>query len=209
MQKTTVELQQLKERFNPVMKDIEHRLKQLEENIGNGSSQQTMQEMKDKIYPVFTDIEKRLIASISNVSFIEENPTTLTTLTERVQILESRVNNMEPSLSTLQSSISSTPLEPPEEHKRREGLSNESSSSVIPARKMPPLIPTSIGALNYAMGELENRLSKRIQALEGQLVQLGTQELPIRQRELETKVERMLTTSDLPSFGLDGHLTIM
>ena len=40
---------------------------------------------------------------------------------------------MEPSLSTLHSSTSSTPLEPPEEHKRREGVSNESSSSVIPA----------------------------------------------------------------------------
>ena len=62
MQKTTVEIQELKERFNPVMKDIEHRLKQLEENIGNRSSQQTMQEMKEKLHPVITDIEKRLIA---------------------------------------------------------------------------------------------------------------------------------------------------
>ena len=136
-----------------------------------------MQELKEKLHPVVTDIEKRLIAleirpvepSISNVSFMEENPTTLTTLIERVQILESRVNNMEPSLSTLHSSISSTPLEPPEEHKRREGLSNESSSSVIPARTTPPLIPTSTGALNYTMGELENRLLKRIQTLESQL----------------------------------------
>ena len=173
------------------MKDFEHRLKQSEENIGNGASQQTMQELKEKFHPVMTDIEKRLIAleirpvepSISNVSFMEENPTTLTTSTERVQILESRVNNMEPSLSTLHSSISSTPLEPPEEHRRREGLSNESSSSGIPARPMPPLIPTSTGAFNYTMGELENRLLKRIQALESQLVQLGTQELPVRQRD--------------------------
>ena len=45
---------------------------------------------------------------------------------------------------------------------------------------------------------------KKIQALQSQSVQLGTQELAIRQRELETKVERMLTTSDLPSFGHDG-----
>ena len=87
MQKTTVEIQQLKGRFNAVMKDIEHRLKQLEENIGNESSQQTMQEMKEKLHSGITDIEKRLIAleirpvepSISNVPFMEENPTTLTT----------------------------------------------------------------------------------------------------------------------------------
>ena len=57
------------------------------------------------------DIEKRLIAletrpvetSISNVSFTEENPTTLTTLIERLQVSESRVNNLEPSNSTLRS----------------------------------------------------------------------------------------------------------
>ena len=47
MQKTTVDIQQLKERFDPVMKDIEHRLKQLEKNIGDGVSQQTVQEMKE------------------------------------------------------------------------------------------------------------------------------------------------------------------
>ena len=51
------------------------------------------------------------------------------------------------------------------------------------------------------MGELEGRLLKRIQAIESQLTQIGTQELPVRQRELETKVSRLLTTSDLPSFG--------
>ena len=72
------------------------------------------------------DIEKRLIAletrpvetSISNVSFTEENPTTMTTLIERAQVLESRVNNLEPSNFTLHSSISSTPLEPPEDHRK-------------------------------------------------------------------------------------------
>ena len=79
------------------------------------------------------DIEKRLIAletrpvetSISNVSFTEENPTTMTTLIERVQVLESRVNNLEPSNSTLHSSVSSAPLEPPEDHRKRESPVNE------------------------------------------------------------------------------------
>ena len=60
---------------------------------------------------------------------------------------------------------------------------------------------TSAGVLNYTVGELEGRLVKRIQVLEAQLTQLGTQELPVRQRELETKVNRLLTASDLPSFG--------
>ena len=53
------------------------------------------------------------------------------------------------------------------------------------------------------MGEVEGRLLKRIQAIEGQLTQYGTQELPARQRELETKLNRLLQTSDLPSFGHD------
>ena len=109
------------------MKDIENRLKQLETGSQERIDQHDMQEMKDKLHPVMADVEKRLIAletrpgepSISNVSFTEENPTTLTTLIERVQVLESRVNSMEPSLSTLHSSISSTPLEPPEEQSGR------------------------------------------------------------------------------------------
>ena len=138
------------------------------------------------------------------MSFTEENPTTLTTLIERVQVLESRVNNMEPSLSTLHSSISSTPLEPPEDHKRKEGLINEPSSSSTPERPALPVIHTSTGAINYTMGELEGRLLKRIQAIEGQLTQIGTQELPVRQRELETKMSRLLQTNDLPSFGNDS-----
>ena len=79
------------------------------------------------------DIERRLIAlesrpvetAFSSVSFTAENPTTMTTLTERVQVLESKVNNLEPSLSTLHSSISSTPLEPPEDVRRKECSTNE------------------------------------------------------------------------------------
>ena len=47
---------------------------------------------------------------------------------------------------------------------------------------------------------LKGRLSKRIQAVEGQSTQIGTQELPKRQ-ELETKMNQLLQTDDLPSFG--------
>ena len=165
-----------------------------------------MQRMKEKFHPVMADIERRLIAletrpvetSISNVSFTEENPTTMTTLIERVQVLESRVNNLEPSNSTLHSSISSTPLEPPEDQKRKEGLTNDPSSSSTQDR------PTVSITQTYTMGELEGRLLKRIQAIESQLTQYGTQELPLRQRELETKLNRTLQTTDLPSFGHDS-----
>ena len=115
----------------------------------------------------------------------------MTTLIERVQVLESRVNNLEPSNSTLHSSISSTPLEPPEDHRRKEGSTNEPSSSSTPERPTVPITRT------YTMGELEGRLLKRIQAIESQLTQYGTQELPIRQRELETKLNRLLQTTDL------------
>ena len=69
------------------------------------------------------DIDRRLIALESrpvepipsSVSYAEDsNPTTMTTLIERIQVLESKVNNLEPTLSTLHSSVSSTPLEPAE-----------------------------------------------------------------------------------------------
>ena len=210
MQKTTIEIQHFKERINPVMKDIESRLKQLETVSQGREDHQTMQTLKEKFHPVMTDIEKRLIAletrpvetSISNVSFTEENPTALTTLIERVQVLESRVNNLEPSNSTLHSSISSTPLEPPEDHKKKEGLLNEPSSSSTPER---PTVPITYA---YTMGEIESRLLKRIHAIESQLTQYGTQELPARQRELETKLNRLLQTSDLPSFGHDLSSTV-
>ena len=94
------------------------------------------------------------------------------------------MNNLEPSNSTLHSSISSTPLEPPEDHKRKEGLFNEPSSSSTPERPTVPVTHT------YTMGELEGRLLKRIQAIESQLTQYGTQEIPNRQRELETRLNR-------------------
>ena len=112
-------------------------------------------------------------------------------------MLESRVNKLEPSNSTLHSSISSTPLEPPEDHKKREGSSNEPSSSSTQERPAVPITYT------YTMGEVEGRLLKRIQTIESQLTQYGTQELPVRQRELETKLNRLLQTNELPSFGHD------
>ena len=209
MQKTTVEVQHFKEKISPVMKDIESRLNQLELVNQEREDNQDMQRMKEKLNPVMADIEKRLIAletrpvetSISNVSFTEENPTTMTTLIERVQVLESRVNNLEPSNSTLHSSISSTPLEPPEDHRRKEGFTNEPSSSSTQERPTVPITQT------YTMGELEGRLLKRMQAIESQLTQYGTQELPLRQRELETKLNRILQTTDLPSFGHDSSST--
>ena len=122
------------------------------------------------------------------------------------------MNNLEPSLSTLHSSISSTPLEPPDDHKGKEGPSNEPSSSsqeISLERRVESLeswikassVNPSSPILKYNIGELEGRLLKRIQGLEGQLTQIGIQELPNRQRELETKVTRLMQVDDLPSFG--------
>ena len=46
------------------------------------------------------------------------------------------MNNLEPSISTLQSSISSTPLEPADEHRSKEGPSKDSSfSQEVPLQK--------------------------------------------------------------------------
>ena len=138
MQRTTVEVQQIKEKFHPVMKDIEDRLRKLELSSEHHSTEEKFQIMKEKFHPVMQDIERRLISlesrpvetTPSNVSFAEEpNPATMTTLIERIQVLESKVNNLEPSLSTLHSSISSTPLEPPDDVRKREGLVSEPSSS--------------------------------------------------------------------------------
>ena len=89
MQKTVVEVQQFKERINPVMKDIESRLKKLEASIDDQSGQEDVQKMKQRFHPVMQDIERRLIAlenrpvepAISNVSCTEENPTTILHLT--------------------------------------------------------------------------------------------------------------------------------
>ena len=135
----------------------------------------------------------------------------MTTLIERVQVLESKVNNLEPSLSTLHSSISSTPLEPPDDLRRKEGSTSEPSfpQERFLERRVESLeawIKASSGsgsspAFNYTMGEMQGRLLKRIQTLESQLTQIDVQELPNRQRELETKMNQLMQTDDLPSFG--------
>ena len=52
------------------------------------------------------------------------------------------------------------------------------------------------------MSELEGRLLKRITTLETQLTRLHVQELPNRQQELEVKLDKILQTEDLPSFGV-------
>ena len=216
----TVEVQQIKEKFHPVMKDIEDRLRKLESSAEGQSTEEKFQIMKEKFHPVMQDIERRLISlesrpvetTLSNVSFAEEpNPATMTTLIERIQVLESKVNNLEPSLSTLHSSISSTPLEPPDDARRREGLVNEPSSSqemslekridVIESWIRSSSVNPSSNTFGYTMGELEGRLLKRIQALESQLTQMTIQELPSRQKELEVKMGRLMQTEELPSFG--------
>ena len=180
MQTTVVEVQQFKDKLIPVMKDIESRLKNLETAVEDQSNDDNMQMMKQRLHPVMQDIERRLTASegrpvetaISNVSFTEENPTTMTTLIERVQVLESKVNDLEPSLSTLHSSISSTPLEPPEDVRRKEGSTNEPSFVQEKSfeRRIESLeswiraaaVSASNPAFNYTMGEMEGRLLKRI-----------------------------------------------
>ena len=53
----------------------------------------------------------------------------------------------------------------------------------------------------FSMNELEGRVLKRITDIEAQLTQISVQELPNRQRELESKVEKLLRSDDLPSFG--------
>ena len=151
------------------------------------------------------DIERRLIAleirptaaTLSNVTFSEE-PTSLpmTTLIGRISILESKVNNLEPSLSTLHSSISSAPLDPPEGTRREDGQANEPSlaSSLTQEQTVQKRIENleawvrsynggiPINALGFTMRELEGRLMKWIKSLETQLLQINTQELPNRQR---------------------------
>ena len=80
------------------MKDIESRLSKLETPVGDQSNDDNIQMMKQTFRPVMQDIEKRLIAlenrpvetAISNVSFADEGPSTMTTSIERVQVLELR-----------------------------------------------------------------------------------------------------------------------
>ena len=102
---TVVEIQQIKEKFNPVMKDIETRMRRLETSLEDRSGEEKLQMMKEKFHSVMQDIDRRLTALesrpvepvLSSVSFAEDsNPTTMTTLIERerIQVFESKVNNL-------------------------------------------------------------------------------------------------------------------
>ena len=224
MQKTAAEVHQMKERFQPVMRDIELRLTNLERPTEISDTEGQIPILKEKFRPAMQDIEKRLIAlesrpiesTVSNISFAEEPaPTALTTLIERIQVLEAKVNNLEPSLSTLHSSISSTPLDPPKGARKGEGSVNDPSvnpllpSDVVMSKRLEALeawVKSYLGGvssntLGFTIGELGGRLLKRIASLETQLTGLHVQELPKRQRELETKLDKLLQTEDLPSFG--------
>ena len=55
MQKTTVEVQHFKEKINPVMKDIENRLKQFELVSQEQTDHHDMQKMKERLHPVIAD----------------------------------------------------------------------------------------------------------------------------------------------------------
>ena len=147
MQVAATEVHQIKEKFLPVMKDVERRLKDLEKPYSFCVTDEQIGRLKQNLLPVMQDIEKRIIAlesrptqsALSNVNFADEHvPTQMTILIERIQVLESKVNNLEPSLSILHSSISLTPLEPPEGVKRGEGSINDPSSS--------PTIPRTISS---------------------------------------------------------------
>ena len=76
MQKNGAEVQQMKERIQPVMKDIESRLMKLEKPSEMPHTEKQIKVLKDKFRSVMQDIERRLIAlesrpiesALSNVS---------------------------------------------------------------------------------------------------------------------------------------------
>ena len=206
------------------MKNVERRLVNLEKPSDLPTTDEQLGKMKEKFLPVLQDIERRLIAlesrptesALSTTTFADEHtPTPMTTLIERIQVLESKVNNLEPSLPTLHSSISSTPLDPPEGVREGDGSLNDPSSTHILSQEqslqrrienLEAWVKSSIGGtpsntLGLTMNELEGRLLKRISNIESQLVHIRAQELPHRQGELESKIEKLLRNDELPSFG--------
>ena len=76
---------------------------------------------------------------------------------------------------------------------------------VVLVRSYTGGVPTN--TLGFSVNELEGRLLKRISNIEAQLVQISVQELPNRQRELESKVEKLLRSVELPSFGTSTSST--
>ena len=150
----------------------------------------------------------------SSATFSEEpSQLDITTLIERVPVLELKLKNLEPSLSSLHSSISSGPLEPPEGVKKEEGQGAESTSAVQEQtlqRRIENLETwvrsytggISINALGFSLKEMEARLMRRIESLESQLAQLTIPEFPSGQRELESRADKLSQHDDLPSFGM-------
>ena len=113
MQVTATEVHQIKEKFLPVMRDVEARLAKLEKPAESSTTEEQLGKLKERFRPVMQDIERRLIAlesrptesALSNVSFADDQiPTPMTTLIERIQVLEL-------SFGTSTSSTPSTSLE--------------------------------------------------------------------------------------------------
>ena len=58
-----------------------------------------------------------------------------------------------------------------------------------------------LSTLGFSIKEQDSKLTRRIEPLETNMNQLAQQELPVRQRELETRKDRMTKQESLPSFG--------
>ena len=99
--------------------------------------------------------------------------------------------------------------------KKGEGSTNDPSSNTLLTQEislykrietLEAWVRSYIGGipsntLGFTMSELEGRLLKRITNLETQLTRFHVQELPNRQRQLEVKLDKLLQTQELPSFG--------
>ena len=97
MQVTATEVPQIKERFLPLMQDVEKRLENAEQSAESSTTEEQLGKLKERFRPVMQDIERRLLAlesrpiesALSNVSFADDPvPTPMTTLIERIQVLE-------------------------------------------------------------------------------------------------------------------------
>ena len=58
MQVTTAEVQQLKEKFLPVMKDIEKRFESLEKSSEPSMTEEQFGQFREKLFPVMKDVER-------------------------------------------------------------------------------------------------------------------------------------------------------
>ena len=127
MQVAIVEMKQLKATVQAQTEDFKTSISALQSQFSNVQS--------------IRDIERRLSLlevrpvepAHSMVTFAEDiAQISMTTLIERAQVLESILTRLEPSLSTLHSSISSGPLEPPEGFKKEEGQPKQTETQPCP-----------------------------------------------------------------------------